>query len=153
MFPFAWMIWLDTVEGKRGRESSMGVGDDGRIGYRTDCEPSSEPDPGLFAAGLRAFAASGETVPPALLSRIADMFDPPKAHKGATAKLTRPKGGKAPTYDWIEIGRRTEQQLAEAGRGKWADTVHKVAIEFGCSETIVKDALRQWRQREPATND
>lgn len=143
--PVAWRAVMDAVEGKRVRGPNMIVVPNGnKLALRAVWdEPATGPNAELLAVCLRAFADSGEAVPPEMLRRLADMFD---GGKGVTAELKWPKGGKGPKYDRVAIGRRAEKLMCRVPRGYHARVVHHVARRQGCSERIVKEALRDYRR-------
>jgi hypothetical protein len=143
--PLAWRAVMDAVEGKRVRGPNMVVVSNGeKLAMRAVRDkPATGPNPALLAVCLRAFADSGEPVPPEMLRRLASMFD---RGKGVTAELKWPKGGKAPKHDRIAIGRRADKLLNRVPRGYSARVVHHVAKRQGCSERIVKEALRDYRR-------
>ena len=143
--PLAWRLVMDAIEGKRVRGPNMVVvQDDGKLGLRAVWdELATGPNQALLAVCLRAFADSGEPLPPEMLRRLANMFD---GSSGVTAVLKWPRGGKAPQYDRIAIGRRTARLLCRVPRAYYARVVHHVAQREGCSKRVVKEALQDHRR-------
>ncbi|MBA3576623.1 MAG: hypothetical protein H0W39_03260 [Sphingomonas sp.] len=143
LLPFMWMSWLDSAEGNRDRRLSFYVDDNGSIAVRAKGEHSSPPDARLLAVGIRSFAVQNGHVPPALLQRLADMFDPPEGHKGAVAKLSRPRGGRRQKHDWIAIGRHAHERI-EPGC-KVDAVIFETAQTFSCDERTVRRSLKSYR--------
>lgn len=135
-----WRTWFDTATGKRNRSASATVaGDDFAPLILGD--HSSPPNAAMLAHGLRMYAKAGGQCPPDFLEAVADLFDPPPAYKGATAKIMRPRGGKTGALDMWAIGQRFDE-LAPAG---FEAALIQVRKEAGCSETTAKQALSDYR--------
>ncbi len=86
----------------------------------------------MLAYGLRQIADDPASCPPDLLRALADMFDPPAQHTGATAKIVRPRGGKASGLDAWAIGQEADE-LAE--RDGFTSAIVAICAKHGCSET------------------
>ncbi|MFL0587688.1 hypothetical protein ACH0BU_13725 [Sphingomonas olei] len=141
--PEPWRAWFDRATANRARLSD-GMISEGAFYVAGDPDLSEGPDPALLADGLRLFASRG-SCPPELLSALADMFDPPAAYREATAKIVRPRGGKAARYTWYEVGQRADE-LAE--RDGYASAIAAVCVEFGYGETAAKNALANYREAD-----
>lgn len=143
IMPLMWMTWLSTAEGERDRSISLRVAENGKIEISPKDDHSSPPDPKLLATGLRYFADEGGLVPPAVLHRLADMFDPPSGYKGANAKLSRPRGGRSQEHDRIAIGRHAYEQIKPGC--KVDAVIFGTAKIFSCDERTVRRALEYYR--------
>lgn len=137
----SWETWLDTAVGKRNRLLSATLGGNG-FAPMIKGDNSSPPDPPMLAYGLRIFARDGGQCPPGFLMALADMFDPPAGHSGATAKIVRPKGGKAASFDAWAIGQEADELATRDG---YESAIAALSHKHTCSPTTVKQALTDYR--------
>lgn len=140
--PVPWTLWFETAIGRRNRPLSAAIGERGFY-WTTATDPSSPADPAMMAYGLRQLADDPTKCPPDLLRALADMFDPPAEHSGATLKIARPRGGRSARLDAWAIGQEADE-LAE--RDGYASAIAAVCAKHGCSETTAKAALSDYRR-------
>ncbi|WP_242120526.1 hypothetical protein [Sphingomonas lacusdianchii] len=140
--PMPWALWFETAIGRRNRPLSAGIGENG-FHFTIAVDSSSPPDPAMMAYGLRQLADDPTNCPPDLLRALADMFDPPAEHSGATLKIARPRGGRNARLDAWAIGQEADE-LAE--RDGYASAIAAVCAKHGCSETTAKGALTDYRR-------
>lgn len=147
--PIDWRTWFDTAIGKRNRINSAQIGPSGFEPMIVG-DNSSPPDPAMLAYGLRQYAGEGGQCPPEFLSALADLFDPSAQHEGFSARIVRPKGGKAARLDAWAIGQEADT-LAE--RDGYESAIAAICERHRCSESTAKAALALFRDSVAAHAD